>query len=153
MSQQNSIVENCFRKRSSESGVQLRQCGRKGFGGSTMNHHENKRERLERLGQKLKTGAGTQIGVPICFTEYPQLSSLAAELWTPCWVMIYNPLLVWKVGVIGKPLEAGCDTHKKPNSARMQSSGKTDLFSKTACTLAGRALFGRRVGPVLDLMV
>ena len=46
--------------------------------------HENKRERLERLGQKLKTGAGTQIGVPICFTEYPQLSSLAAELWTPC---------------------------------------------------------------------
>ena len=30
--------------------------------------------------------AGTQIGVPICFTEYPQLSSLAAELWTvaPC---------------------------------------------------------------------
>ena len=30
------------------------------------------------------TLAGTQIGVPICFTEYPQPSSLAAELWTPC---------------------------------------------------------------------
>ena len=28
--------------------------------------------------------AGTQIGVPICFTEIPQLSSLAAELWSPC---------------------------------------------------------------------
>ena len=28
--------------------------------------------------------AGTQIGVPICFTEYPQTSSLAAELWIPC---------------------------------------------------------------------
>ena len=76
-----------------------------------MNHHENKRERLEGLGQKLKTGAGTQIGVPICFTEYPQLSSLAAELCTPCCVMIYNPLLVWKVGVIGKPLETVCGTH------------------------------------------
>ena len=25
-----------------------------------------------------------QIGVPIGITEYPQLSSLAAELWTPC---------------------------------------------------------------------
>ena len=32
--------------------------------------------------------AGTQIGVPICFTEYPQLSSLAAELWTPCWPLL-----------------------------------------------------------------
>ena len=31
-----------------------------------------------------ETPAGTQIGVPICFTEYPQPSSLAAELWTPC---------------------------------------------------------------------
>ena len=28
--------------------------------------------------------AGTQSGVPDCFTEYPQPSSLAAELWTPC---------------------------------------------------------------------
>ena len=65
-----------------------------------MNHHENKRERLERLGRKLKTGAGTQIGVPICFTEYPQLSSLAAELWTPC-----CPLPVRSGG--GKPFVQG----------------------------------------------
>ncbi len=33
--------------------------------------------------------AGTQIDVSICFTEYSQLSSLAAELWTSC-----CPLLV-----------------------------------------------------------
>ena len=85
----------------------------KRFGGSIMNNHGNKQEGLERLGQKLKTGAGTQIGVPICFTEYPQLSSLAAEPWTPC-----CPLLVakersrwWRKGEGGKPLEPGCDTH------------------------------------------
>ena len=35
------------------------------------------------------TLAGTQIGVPICFTEYPQPSSLATELWTPCCPLHY----------------------------------------------------------------
>ena len=126
----------------------------KRFGGSIMNNHGNKQEGLEWLGQKLKTGAGTQIGVPICFTEYPQLSSLAAEPWTPC-----CPLLVakersrwWRKGEGGKPLEPGCDTHKTPYSAQRTSKGERESFclSKTACTHAGHALFGRKGGPKLQ---
>ena len=34
--------------------------------------------------------AGTQIGVPTCFTEYPQPFSLAANLWIPCCPCIYS---------------------------------------------------------------
>ena len=40
------------------------------------------------------------------------------------------PCLRQKRIVIVKPLETGCDTHNKPNSARMLSSGRTDLFSQ-----------------------
>ena len=50
--------------------------------GSIMNHHGNKRRELDSVINSFL--AGTQIGVPICFTEWPQLSSLAAELWIPC---------------------------------------------------------------------
>ena len=75
-----------------------------------------------------------------------QASSLAGDLqWHSC-VDHVGPLLVKR---LEKPLETGCDTHNKPNSARMQISGKPDLFSKTACALAGHALFGRKVGPAL----
>ena len=52
----------------------------------------------------------------------------------------------WKI--FAKPLGTGCDTHNKPNSARGGAAEKR-AFSKTACTLAGHALFGRRVVPML----
>ena len=110
-----------------------------GLGEVSWNNHESKEERLERLGQKLKTGAGTQIGVPICFTEYPQLSSLAAELWTPCcplpdWSGRRKPFVQgWThtscrlrrffktpptVEPVDENLFPGVDTHTEPFSAR-----------------------------------
>ena len=52
-----------------------------------MNNHGSKKGKLDSVINSFL--AGTQIGVPICFTESPQLSSLAAELWIPC-----CPLLV-----------------------------------------------------------
>ena len=45
---------------------------------------------LPRSTKMRSTLAGTQIGVPICFTEYPQPSSLAAELWTPCCPLLFD---------------------------------------------------------------
>ena len=52
---------------------------------------------------------GTQIDVSICFTEYSQLSSLAAELWTPCCPLFFNSacMTTW----MNIPLGTGFDTH------------------------------------------
>ena len=118
------VLTSCWSSLQSGSAARQRGC-KKWFGGSIMNHHENKRERLERLGQKLKTGAGTQIGVPICFTEYPQLSSLAAELWTPC-----CPLPVRSGG--GKPFVQGwthTHTHTRTHTISPLRRG---LWAKTS---------------------
>ena len=49
MSQQNSIVEQCFRKRASESGVQQLQSGGKWFRGGIMNNHGSKKVELDSL--------------------------------------------------------------------------------------------------------
>ena len=52
---------------------------------------------------------GTQIDVSICFTEYSQLSSLAAELWTPCCPLSFNSAC--KTTWMNIPLGTGFDTH------------------------------------------
>ena len=58
---------------------------------------------------KLVKETGTQIDVSICFTEYSQLSSLAAELWTPCCPLFFNSacMTTW----MNIPLGTGFDTH------------------------------------------
>ena len=56
------------------------------------------------------------------------------------------PLHVFK-----EPLETGCDTHNKPNSAQLQNSGKSGPFSKAACTLAGPHTVPLRGAHVKDL--
>ena len=67
--------------------------------------------------------------------EWPQLSSLAAELWIPC-----CPLLeVGENQVSGKPLETGLDTHKTPLSAQVKRGGWT--FFKNRLQAAGSCPF------------
>ena len=70
---------------------------------------------------------GTQIDVSICFTEYSQLSSLAAELWTPCCPLFLNSacktscLKVRLQNSIKIPLGTGFDTHTKAQGTKCEN--------------------------------
>ncbi len=57
---------------------------------------KTKRKQTEQSFHHFMNLAGTQIDVSICFTEYSQLSSLAAELWTPCCpLLVCNYNITW----------------------------------------------------------
>ena len=82
------------------------------YGMKTCNHHESNKTDWNSL---LKSfSAGTQIGVPICLMECPQLSSLAAELWIPC-----CPLLETREK---EPFGTGLDTHTHTHGAASRRS-------------------------------
>ena len=49
----------------------------------------------------------------------------------------------------GEPLARGLTHTTSRNRRKKPKQWRTDLFSKTACALAGRALFGRIVGSAL----
>ena len=83
------FLSSCRTKRSQKRAAQLQERSaaaamrkERVFGGGIMNDHGSNQEGLGQLAQKFPSG--TQIGVPICFTECPQPSLLAAELWIPC---------------------------------------------------------------------
>ena len=61
---------------------------------------KTKRKQTEQSFHHFMNLAGTQIDVSICFTEHSQLSSLAAELWTPCCPLL--DVTSWKLSSIWK---------------------------------------------------
>ncbi len=67
--------------------------------------------------------AGTQIDVSICFTEYSQLSSLAAELWTPCCpLLVCDNILNHHENMKQMLFGTECDSH---TTARRPKNSKT----------------------------
>ena len=101
------------------SATQLHEKAAKGLGEGIMTHHENKKGKLDSVINSFL--AGTQIGVPICFTECPHLSSLAAELWIPC-----CPLLARS----RNPLEQGLTHTGSRNRRRCMRRWHRALFLK-----------------------
>ena len=100
---------------------QLQAAVGKWFWGISCKDHENNKQQQGGPVKSVSSKAGTQIGVPICFTECPQLSSLAAELWIPC-----CPLRVknsWKQSVTHThtttaPNVTLANTHKDKHDSR-----------------------------------